>query len=48
MLDTPSRAEQKKLVAVLYGSSASQSRAISERIAGNLRASGFSAESVNL
>jgi len=48
MPDTPRPAEQKKSVAVLYGPSASQTRVISERIAHNLRASGFPAESVNL
>jgi menaquinone-dependent protoporphyrinogen oxidase len=48
MPNTSRPAEQKKTVAVLYGSSASQTRAISERIAGNLRASGLPADSVNL
>jgi menaquinone-dependent protoporphyrinogen oxidase len=48
MLDLPRSAEQKKHVAVLYGSSASQTRVISERIASRLRACGYPAESINL
>ena len=48
MPETPRRAEERKSVAVLYGPSAGQTRVISERIAHNLRAAGFPAESINL
>ena len=48
MPETPRRAEERKLVAVLYGPSAGQTRVISERIAHNLRAAGFPAERINL
>jgi len=46
--DTPAEVKQRKPVAVLYGSSTSQARVISERVAADLRARGFPTESRNL
>lgn len=48
MPDTPGVVQQRKRVAVLCGSRSEQARMISERIAEDLRARGFPAESHNL